>query len=362
MTATGTRYGRRTPSRPPAGEYVVCADGNNAAVTGSTPQTIAYGHRGGPIKDGPYPASQGYKFCTWVNFQADATGHTNTPTWGVSWFDPIANFTFIDQTQLVSPSGAATISAPGCVHAPSCIGDTSITLSLPLTWEWRVAGPAAPLHGPKKFEIETPFAAGTTISNIVAESQIAFTASLPMPVCAPAGTPVVDCIQGVGGLLVTGSSFPADQECSAPGTCPRNNQVGFDLGFVGGFPIGALESPLCGPSASGTCFWTDAGTTWTYYPCLSTPPTGDSWPSGTPGQPGAPGSINQDQGDVYTLGGATVCGAAGGSSPGTPVSLPNSGADVYGRIIPGVTVPGSLFGSPNPYHLWSQFLPDSWTD
>jgi hypothetical protein len=341
-----------------AGEYVICADGNNAAITGSTPQTIAYGHRGGPVKDGPYPASQGYKFCTWVNYQADATTHTNTPTYGVSWFDPIANFTFLDQTQMVGTTGLSTISPPTCnLGGASCIGATSITLSLPLTWKWRVAAPAAPLKGPKKFEIETPFASGTTITNITAESQIAATISLPAPVCLPSGVPIVDCLQGIGGLLITGGAFPADQNCTSPGVCPSNNQQGLDLGLLPvGYPIGAVQSPLCGqnPPANGTCVWTDVGQTWTYYPCLAA----DSWPSGTPGQPGAPGTINQDTGDVYTLSTGAACGPLAGST----VQLPMTAVDVYGRIIPQQTAGAGAFGNPNAYHVWPQFLPTTWTN
>jgi hypothetical protein len=346
-----------------AAEYIVCADANNPAITGSTPQTIALGHRGGPVKDGPYPPSQGYKFCTWANFQADPLGHTNTPTWGVAWYDPMGSFTFLDSSLLVYPVGGiptASITPPSCnAGGPSCIGATSITLSLPLTWAWQVAGAAAPLHGTRKYEVETPFAAGSTILNIVALSQIAATVSLPAPVCPPNGVPV-DCLQGIGGLVFTAGAFPADQNCTAPDACPTNNQQGYELGIVpAGYPIGAFVSPLCGqnPPFDGTCVWTDVGTSWTYYPCFG---PGDSWPSGVPGQPGAPGTTNQDQGDVYTASAGAACS---GPQPGTlVVQLPNSAVDVYGRIIPQQTVPGGPFGSPNPYHLWPQFLPTTWTD
>ena len=57
--------------------YTLCTDISNGAgdAGGAYPVVIGSGHRGGPIYDGPYPASQGWKYCGVLQIATGPTGN-----------------------------------------------------------------------------------------------------------------------------------------------------------------------------------------------------------------------------------------------------------------------------------------------
>jgi hypothetical protein len=335
-----------------AAEFQACVDlPANEAIGGTGPVVIGLGHRGGPIfSTGPYPASQGYKVCTWVNFQANVG--SNLVSYGVSYYDPIGQFTFYDNSQLKDASGASTLAAP-------VVSGSSITLTMPGQVIVQLAQNSVTKGGPGE-TIETWFTATDPMANIVAQAQIAATGTLPFPVCVNASPPGIGCngqqlvgpVFGVGGLLTTVDSIPGAQQCSTPGIACSNPQIGYDLGLLPiGYPAQSTQTCVSNQPAVPTVSCTASAGTWTTYPCLAA----DSWatknqgpftlgvlpPASSDGAKPTPPLYYQDMGE----------GSTGGACPaGTKVTDAYNFFDMWGRTAdPFVPVVG--------YHLLPEFLP-----
>ena len=309
-----------------------CADANGP-IANSTVQ-IGVGHRGGPVWDGPYPPSQGWKICSYLTIQAQ------TPNdYGMEIFDPVGNFTFFDFPSI-----------PG-FPAPSISGNT-VTLSMPSTMCFTVNPPAPPLVGIARTDCE-PFFNGTSLQNIVTETEVQAEATLPFPVCVNLNPPGISCngnqligpIFGIAGLLATSDWAPGKITCGTPPilTCasagtpagsPTAAGNGLDLGLLP-IPPEAQAIPTCvnplspgpatPPANNGLVTCTAFPYTWTYLPCSSTPGT----------------NTTQDQGDLYT-----ITSKASAPCPVGPVTLAGTYDSEYGRIFPALlpTVDGFTIG------------------
>jgi hypothetical protein len=331
-------------------EYSVCVDlpGNEPISNG--PTVIGLGHRGGPIFNGPFPASQGWKVCSWAQFQTGLGANT----YGTEVFDPIGQYAFADQSQLKDSSGVtSTISAPVINPVAGC---KCIDLFLPETQIIHVN--ANVLGGPAKETDETWMATGDTVKNYVAQVQLASVGNLPFPVCVNTNPPGISCtgaqtlgpVFGVAGLLTLVDSFGANQECTSvnsnlPSAPPcSNGQSGYDLGILPiGFP--AQSQPTCaGNGVGGALTCVQAVGTYNYYPCLSA----DSWSASLPPGQGpfpkpAPPPYYQDAGDASKVPGA--CGVVGNPAVSTPYEYDSE----YGRT-------QSPFVAAVGYHLLPTFL------
>ena len=356
-----------------------CVDVSGAL--GSSAVQIGVGHRGGPIFDGPYPATQGYKYCTWWSRQLGLADD-----WGTAVFTPegIFNQTShlnLHDTGCVVPNCATAVAPVTTITAPSVSGSTA-TLYLPDTEVYQVNAVAPPLKGlPHTFTepFLGPLGSASPINNIVLEAQVQAEVSLPSPpapLCVnptdllatptnPAallvcdGKETVGPVQGIVGLLVTTSWAPGLITCPGfpnPLTCAASD--GGNTGITNGQDLGILEVPPGVPGvglvgqAIATCAnplkpgpptppannplvtCTELNGTYTYNPCQTT-----STPEG------------QDQADL-TL-------ATGSCPVAVPtVSLPYQYDSEYGRIYAWTlgVVPGTAF------YLAPTFLPDGWNN
>ena len=342
-------------------QFQVCLDPpqSTSRVTGA-PQLIGYGHRGGPIYDGPYPASQGYKFCALADFGVggDSGGRTQ---YGTAWWDPTANYTFLDHA-----SNQLDISAP--VWA----GNT-VTMYLPYTWAWNIGLglPNPPFDGSGKIMEEKVLQAGDNVTNVVATAGVSFDVGVPAQV-APNGicvTQLDTCIGGLLGLTANVDWLPGQEYC--PGTIAGlpepavgciNDGMGFDLGLSPVELPGAQAVPTCANInqnvGAGGLWVNGSGTvtnplltcnvdaeTWQYNPCQST----ESWANpAIPGQ--GPG---QDKGDLYM-----ITSAAGLPCAAPSVTLASGGYNLYGRILgPNTGVANPVGGAPstNQNHVLDQY-------
>ena len=300
--------------------YQFCADANGPIASNIV--QIGVGHRGGPVFDGPYPPSQGWKICSYLTIQAA------TPNdYGMEIFDPVGNFTFFDFPSI-----------PG-FPAPTISGNT-VTLNMPSTMCFTVGAPSAPEVGIARTDCD-PFFNGTNLQNIVVETEVQAEATLPFPVCINENPPGISCngnetigpIFGVAGLLVTSDWAPGKITCSTPiigcssagtpASSPTAAGNGLDIGLLPIPPeLQAIETcvnPLApGPSTvppadNGLVTCGAQAATWTYNPC----------------QAGNGGNNAQDQGDLYT-----ITSKAGAPCPVTSVTLAGTYTTIYGRIYP----------------------------
>jgi len=301
--------------------FQACADANGPIASAIV--QIGVGHRGGPVFDGPYPPSQGWKICTYLTVQV---GSPND--YGMELFDPVGNFTFFDFPSL-----------PG-FPAPSISGST-VTLSMPSSMCFTVDAPAPPLVGIQRTDCD-PFFNGTSLQNIVVETQVQAEATLPFPVCVNTNPPGITCngnqtvgpIFGIAGLLATSDWAPGKITCATPGlitTCssagtPATSATaagnGLDLGLLPIPPeaqaivtcVNPLSpGPAVPPANNGLVTCGAQAYTWNYNPC----------------QAGNGGNGAQDQGDLYT-----VTSKASAPCPVTSVTLAGEYDSEYGRIFP----------------------------
>ena len=202
-----------------------CADVNGPV--GGGPVQVGVGLRGEPVYDGPYPAEDGYKYCTWASNQA------GTPfDYGVAIYDPANGFRSYDYPSLQSAAGMSTISAPSNLLGP---GTTSVTLYLPRTFTFR------PTIGVSHSYSEQMTGAP---SNDFVFTAIAPQPTLPFPVCvnqtplgiACNGNQLFGPVFGIGGSSPSGISgwAPGFVICGTPITCATGGTGGFqnavDLG------------------------------------------------------------------------------------------------------------------------------------
>lgn len=261
-----------------AAEYSACVDLPSGESISQGPTVIGLGHRGGPNINGPFPASQGWKVCAFANVQADAGG--NLVSYGVEYFDPIGQYTFFDNSQIKNYAGTAAISTDAA-------SGSTVTLYMPYVLTVQVDASAT--GGGAKETDETWFKTGDPINNIVAQTQIAATGTLPFPICVNTNPPGISCnnnqlvgpIFGVGGLLTLVDSIPGAQECSTAVIACSNPQVGYDLGLLPiGFPAQSQETCVSDqPGSTGAVVCAETAGVWNTYPCLAA----NSWP-GNPGQ------------------------------------------------------------------------------
>jgi len=286
----------------------ICSDIDSGVTISNGPAQIGVGHHGTPIFDGPYNSADGWKICASVSVTAPG----DIVDCELSIFDPIGQFTFFDSPQIQG-------------GVPCAWG----RLALPFTWNIIVPPPSAPEQGITRTDSYTWIPSGGTAHNLVIETQASVGVTLPTTVCVPSPTcSILGPITGVGGLLFTVDWAPGEQLCTTPVLNCINNPGGFTLGLAPlGFPISAVVS--CGtPNLQSTCPTPIVGTV-NYDPCFAGPGT-----NGT-----------QDTGDLFAIGGSTVCGVAGGHT----VPWPYHYEAVNGRTI----LPGAAGEQIAP-----QFLPD----
>ena len=303
-----------------------CVDATGAIAFG--PVQIGVGHRGGPIFDGPYPPSQGWKYCAFASLQAGSP-----VDYGVETFDPVGSFTFFDFPELTDPNAgnAATISAPTGLSA----GSNTVTIFLPDTLVFHVNPPTPPLKGVARADSEPFINPAAGISNALAITQVQAVVSLPFPVCVNAnpvgiscnGNQIVGPIQGIVGILATSDWAPGKIVCTTLGnplTCsasaaPSGQANNLDLGILPiPFEAQAVETcanplrpgPPTPPVNNGLVTCTAIAGTYSYNPCQTTS-----------------SSTGQDQGDL-----TIVTGSCPVAVP--PVTLAYEYDSEYGRITP----------------------------
>lgn len=185
---------------------------------------------GNPTHDGPYPKSQGFRFCAWASVNA-GTGLD----YGVAWSDPIAQFTFLDPANMFDGSLANQT-----ISTATVVGNT-VTMFLPNTWRWTVS-PGSPLQSLRN---ETVATAGDVTTDWSAQAWVNAEVNLPSPpapICVP-----TTCIQGIIGLLVPVDFAPGYQLCATAVTSCANfddptQGRGTDLGIEMDFPVGSIQT------------------------------------------------------------------------------------------------------------------------
>jgi len=314
--------------------YEACADINGPIASNIV--QIGVDHRGGPVFDGPYPPSQGFKICTWFSIQAA------TPNdYGMEIYDPDGNLTSFDFPSL-----------PG-FPAPVISGN-SVTLSMPSTMCFTADAPAPPLVGIQRTYCD-PFFNGSSLQNIVVRTKAALRGQAPFPVCVNANPPGLSCNgnQAVGPDFQVICWYPPDPPspysviciylpdllmdwapgritCSTPGigcssagtpaSSPTAAGNGYDPGLT---PIPAVTPTCTNPLNPGPSTIPPANNplvtcgalpyTWNYNPC----------------QAGNSGNGGQDQGNLYT-----ATSKVGAPCPVTSTTLTGEYTTDYGRITP----------------------------
>ena len=335
-------------------EFKVCLDPAQAQAITRTPQVIGHGHDGRPIYDGPYPSSQGWKFCTFADFGVGG-GTGGLVDYGLCWWDPIG--------------------IPSCVHAsnqpdmtrPGWAGN-AVNLYFPYTWRWVIAELTdlnPPLDGSAKTMAEPVLGAGDSPSNVVATASASFDAGVPPSiapngVCAPTPVQQPACVGGITSITGLLDTIPGTQYCPGvvaglpePAVGCINDGLGYDLGLNPVSVPGAQAVPTCADttntSGSAGAVTVNGGTVvssqlltcdvvagiYNYNPCQSTQGNG------------------QDKGDLYMLTSET-----GLPCPVTSVTLPYAYVSPFGRVLgPNTGIANPVGGAPssNINHVLAQF-------
>lgn len=336
-----------TPGGDTGITFEACSDMNGPLAAG--PTQIGVGHRGEPIFDGPYPPSQGWRYCTYASLQVAAP-----LDYGVEIVDPVGDSMFVDFVALRDTAGNATITAPLGI-AP---GSNQVTLYLPDTLVYQVDAVAPPFRGLPHNFVE-PFLApmgGTgVVGNASVFTKMVIAVTLPFPICVNTSPPGIGCngSQTIGPILgvaafddrpsdwapgsITCPFFPNVTSC-APGNGgnPAAVHNGYDLGLAAIPAVPTCANPLFPgpptPPANNplvTCAALNGA--YTYFPCQP-----NSVPDG------------QDQGD------ATI--ATGGCPvPIGPAIVPYAYASEYGRVTP------SMLPTVDNFTVGPTALPDGWS-
>jgi hypothetical protein len=199
---------------------------------------------GNPSHDGPFPKSQGFRFCVWLSDNA-GTGFD----YGVAFSDPIDQFTFLDPANLFDANngGAKTITAPAINAAAG-----TFDLFLPYIWRQTI-NPASPLQAVLS---ETVASAGDVTTDWNAQAWVNAEVNLPSPP-APICVPTL-CVQGIIGLLVPVDFVPGYQLCTTEVIgCANFDDAtlgrGVDLGIEMNFPIGSIQTPVNPVNPAADC-------------------------------------------------------------------------------------------------------------
>jgi hypothetical protein len=281
-------------------ELRVCVSPNSVIAT--APEYIYTDHFGGGHYDGPYPGSQGYRYCAFVRVAVGVSG--NTVTWGTGIWDPAFGLVRAqDETTLHDVAGVNTIATPtadvGSVGT-GFVGATVIRFYLPSSVVYTAEGT---VPGQILKDVVEPFlVSGSTVNNwsvTVALSSYG-SQSLQKPEA------VTDSAPGV-------------EFCLAAGTCAADFGASYDYGLQ---PGGSPVNPANGVASCAL--------NWNYFPELPV----NSW-LGVAGQGGWPTTCNtmtaksayfyQDRGDCAQVG-PPLCA---NPDPATPQAA--SFRSAYGR-------------------------------
>jgi hypothetical protein len=297
-----------------------CVDPNS--VIASAPEYVRTNGDASPVYEGPFPPSQGYRYCTFVNISGGTGG--NAVSWGTGVWDPAGGLIDVrDSSRLRDLHGVATISRPsaniGSV-ATGFAGATQITYYLP-----------------------------DSVITAAYTSSVDFGDWLWVEPFIRGGSSVADwsVTVGLSGYATQGSESPYAITDSGPGVQFCNGPGGCDADWGYSYDYGLVPDPI--PVDPGGGVW-DCLLGWNYFPDLSA----NSWPSGIRGQGGWPSSCTNTA--------ATAGSALPGQSqdkghncvylgqcanPGPAVPLSSTYSSTYGRE-PNPVVTG-------PHHLHAQY-------
>src|SRR5258708_3506406 len=196
--------------------FEACVDVNGPLAY--TPLQIGFGHHGEPVFDGPYPPSQGWKYCAFATTTLVDQALRLPPIYGVEILDPAGGRTDVDGARLHDTQGLATITPPVGL-AP---GSTMVTLYLPDVLAYRVDAVPPPLVGAPRTFVEPFLEQGSTITNMSVRTTDAVKAALPFPECVDNTDPYdpTHCSGGQGqmiGPIQEVAPLPAPVEDWAPG-------------------------------------------------------------------------------------------------------------------------------------------------
>lgn len=235
-------------------QWQACYYSDQTNPLNSAPNGIQVGTAadGSPIYDGPYPANQGWRYCAWATINAGVSND-----WGVAYYDQIGQYTFLDQANLYTYVGTTkTNTIDNASFGIDANGKFAVTVYAPYNWTSTADAPA-PSGSIVHVTTSSPtIVAGHSVNDMVASAESAQNVGLPNNTCTPV---VVNCFQGLVGLLTTVSFAPGYENCTtAVIACSKTPGSGFDIGLSPiGFPLGAVEVPVnpLAPclGASGLC-------------------------------------------------------------------------------------------------------------
>jgi hypothetical protein len=233
-------------------QWQACYYTDQANPLNSAPNGIQVGTAadGNPLYDGPYEASQGWRYCAWASINAGVSND-----WGVAYYDQIGQYTFLDRANLVA-NNLSTKTVSDASFGIDGNGKFAVTIYAPYNWT-STAQAAAPSGSIVNVTTSSPtIVPGHSVNDMVASAEAAQNVGLPSNTCTPV---VVNCFQGLAGLLTTVSYAPGFENCSTPVIgCTKTAGSGYDIGLSPiGFPLGAVEVPV-NPLApclgtAGTC-------------------------------------------------------------------------------------------------------------
>jgi hypothetical protein len=224
---------------------------------------------GNPINDGPFPPSQGWRFCSFATINAGLADDS-----GVATFDVIGQYNQ-DDLAVMKDNGLGTASVKSTISPATYTingsGFLVVTMYVPYSLVITTPDPGLPGNGNSNITTVEPWiATGNSLSDMVPDANASVQVGLPSQVCTPAG-----CFQNLEGLTTSVSWLPGSESCTTPiASCSKEAGSGLDLGLSPvDFPIGGLRVPVnplepCAGTA-GTCIavqhgTTTGGTPWTY--------------------------------------------------------------------------------------------------
>lgn len=185
----------------------------SGVVVGTDPVTAA------PILDGPYPASQGFRFCTWTSISA-VTGLD----YGLAIYDPIGTYDYLDRGILADGFSPTLTSAS--------ISGNTVTMYLPYTWRFTVN------TGTPALENEQVLAPVEVATDFVAVSYAFEGVGSTLGVCVPTANV---CAEGILSDAVAVDFAPGYELCSvALVSCAQYAPLGYDLGVENDYPVSSI--------------------------------------------------------------------------------------------------------------------------
>jgi hypothetical protein len=178
----------------------------------TNPSTPPFGN---PAHDGPYPPSQGYRFCVWAS--VNALSGTDS---GIAWYDPATGYRYLDST-VASVTPASFNFAAGY-----------FTMYLPYTWRWTST----------YVSNEPVIASGDITTDWVADAEVTPTGA-PTAICVARTSP---CVQGIIDLPTLVDFAPGYEVCTTPLVgCAQDSDaqgMGMDLGVEMDYPVTSIET------------------------------------------------------------------------------------------------------------------------